>query len=556
MHQWARHYQQSVESNSIPNKRARIRSFLKEGVETFGVTGLVNAIPVLLHISVFFFMVGIFEFLHSMNSPIAYLTIGIVGVFLGFYLIFTLLPILHENCPYRTPLSVICWRILQSVHLLRLRNDKGKCAPIMQSLSNYREYIATKPSPARRARDEKALHGLLESSARDGDFEQIVSGIPDFLSSHDDNPGIVLWEKFQCEDIALCTRITNLLMTCQSGGILSETARHRRAQVCLNAIWSMAQSSLLTSQQMSTGQGAVAPQISAWSISEANVAAIAALKHDYAPSVAIYVCCTIAVVSCKILEHWNITPEVDLLETLKVLELLEIYKFLPPQQQLSLLQQKKREWEVRRQSLDPVLEVKGNPTLGLKLKQELAWLKQDGYFGVLIALIDSLSDLKNLFILAGLPLASKTIDVVISRFPPVSPSKYTQELLVRCLRRAINEEERHSRFTSEPADSCCLPEERRKESFSSYTVMSSNKLRNTTLPISLIDRFLPAVVTSLEELHFLEEAKALVAHYQEYFSESDTATTTLVALNYKIALAQPRPPPIQSTDSELTVSPT
>jgi Family of unknown function (DUF6535) len=542
--QWARHYQLSVEGHSIPHKRARIRAYLKEGVDKFGVTALVNGIPVLLHISVFFFMLGLFEYLLSINPAIAFLTFGTVGVFLSFYGIFTLLPLVYKNCPYRTPLSVVCWRVFQTLHLLRYRNDRGRSTPIRHGLSGYRVHIATKPSRARRMRDERALHGLLESFAKDGDFEGFIAGIPDFLSSTDDNPGIAFWERFQAEDIALCTRITNLLVTCQRGGVLSETARQRRAQLCLNAICSMTQSSLSTSQQPSENK-TIAPRISAWAIGQDNVTAIAALKSDNAPSVAIHVSCAIAVVSCKIVENWSTGP-IKLVETLKMLELLDIYKYLPQEQQLALLQQRMEESE----RPDHAMELKQNPELGQTLTKELEMLKQDAYFGVLIAFIHSVSTLKHLSTHSGLPLAVKTLDLIISLFPSVTPTLYTQHLMVRCLRRAVNCDERqiHIRSATDPSDApnVIRPPERRQTSLSFDTTTQQE------LPPPLVDHFLPGVVRALEERASLEKARAILRAYQKKRQQSATVEKMLMILEAKLTRSRSNS---SSEPATITLSP-
>ncbi|KAI0261004.1 hypothetical protein BC834DRAFT_941130, partial [Gloeopeniophorella convolvens] len=59
LQQWARHYLDVTRTRYQPYKRARIRTFYFKGVEKFRVSWAIDALPALLHLSVFLFYAGL-----------------------------------------------------------------------------------------------------------------------------------------------------------------------------------------------------------------------------------------------------------------------------------------------------------------------------------------------------------------------------------------------------------------------------------------------------------------------------------------------------------------
>ena len=146
--QWAWHYLQAIECQPAPHKQARIRAYLYEGIIQFKMISLVDAIPALLHISVFFFLVGLVIFLFPINLAIASLTLGIAIICILLYAAMTFLPTLYRNCPYRTPLSSVCWRILQTLHLLGYYHNAWRgFIPLEGNMTQGREYLAMEALP-------------------------------------------------------------------------------------------------------------------------------------------------------------------------------------------------------------------------------------------------------------------------------------------------------------------------------------------------------------------------------------------------------------------------
>ncbi|KAH9030925.1 hypothetical protein EDB85DRAFT_2115634, partial [Lactarius pseudohatsudake] len=104
MQQWARRYQELAQRRGAFHRRGRMRAYIFDGINRFGMTRAVATMPTLLHISVFLFFAGLVEFLFPIYTPVAYSTLGCVMVFVLAYANLTVLPTICLNCPYATPL--------------------------------------------------------------------------------------------------------------------------------------------------------------------------------------------------------------------------------------------------------------------------------------------------------------------------------------------------------------------------------------------------------------------------------------------------------------------
>ncbi|KAI0316336.1 hypothetical protein OF83DRAFT_1264880, partial [Amylostereum chailletii] len=93
--QWTRYYSQAVfdDHDTPPRERGRLRALLSSGVECFRLPTITNALPLLLHTSVFLFFSGIVEFLWPINRAVAILSLVIIGLVVSTYAMLTLLPL-------------------------------------------------------------------------------------------------------------------------------------------------------------------------------------------------------------------------------------------------------------------------------------------------------------------------------------------------------------------------------------------------------------------------------------------------------------------------------
>jgi len=229
--QWSRYYLQAIERRSAPHHRARVRSYLHEGITTFKMTAVVEAIPMLLHISLFLFFAGLVEFLMPINNLIANITLA-AGVVCGTHVcIITILPLPYRQCPYRTPLSGLLWRMLQLLQLLRCRSLSGI---YNGNLAETREYLGNGRYPGKR--DSIALHWVLESLAEIVRLRRLLMESPD--SFHSDrrrlgyDPCDLLTDFFAEAGVQLGIKIGRLLIL-QFSGALTKAASQKR---CLHML--------------------------------------------------------------------------------------------------------------------------------------------------------------------------------------------------------------------------------------------------------------------------------------------------------------------------------
>ncbi|KAH9045872.1 hypothetical protein EDB83DRAFT_2553802 [Lactarius deliciosus] len=94
LQQWARRYLKVTQPRYSPHKRARIRAFFAEGVDKFPLPWAVEALPTLLHVSLFLFFAGLAVFLFNVNLTIFKLVLSWVGICTALYGCITMV---HHN---------------------------------------------------------------------------------------------------------------------------------------------------------------------------------------------------------------------------------------------------------------------------------------------------------------------------------------------------------------------------------------------------------------------------------------------------------------------------
>ena len=283
LQQWARRYLELTQHRGAPHKRARIRAYVFDGVKGTNMYRAVEAIPLLLHISVFLFLAGLVDFLFPINDTVAFYILGYISAFISVYMILTVLPNLILNCPYRTPLSGFAWRISQVTALailllvrqiestlqeillsLRHRTNQGRGMARLQGhkLSRWRKTLESQICTRRKRLangmrrsvmlwatgapwkvDARALHWTLTLLDDDNEIEDFVARMPGFFESAtapDATSTILALMDAPSDrsDPILGSRIHDLLKTCKPGiSLLPDDARRNRLRVCLKSLW-------------------------------------------------------------------------------------------------------------------------------------------------------------------------------------------------------------------------------------------------------------------------------------------------------------------------------
>ena len=279
MLQWARIYIDLPRTPSVPKERARVRSVLFFGTETYRMHLAVKTAPALLHLSVFLFFTGLVVFFFTISKTVAIVILISVGFFGSAYFALTILPCIDYHCPYRTPMSSMLWYIwrtflfsvtfplrwiLKLLHYCLVPYNFGDVTSFrqriltrcFQTIDNYsKKHLQNLRDGFRRsivqgALDEpvlvdiKALTWLFGRTgpglAENSKLEEFVANIPGGtitqLMSSLTEPGKIVFRD----------HLLSLLRSCAPGTVwLDEDMRRRRLLVCLNAIHHIAKASTL-----------------------------------------------------------------------------------------------------------------------------------------------------------------------------------------------------------------------------------------------------------------------------------------------------------------------
>ena len=265
MQQWVRRYLQVSQRWDAPYKRARIRTFFAEGVERFGLPYAVEALPALLHASVFLFFAGLIDFLLNINHKVAITLLSAVAVGGSAYFLCTAIPLIYPDSPYQTPLTLLLWVLKQVTLISGLKLMRRVISFIywhtgwvawklygrlILSLEVHSRRLAHGFSRSREATalaqppqmDARALMWTLEVLDEDHELEQLVAAIPGYYRSSTVRPPVVALKYLTHHDgldSPLEARILDLL--CPRGTVpdkppKSAPEQHRRV-ACLEALY-------------------------------------------------------------------------------------------------------------------------------------------------------------------------------------------------------------------------------------------------------------------------------------------------------------------------------
>ena len=251
LQQCARRYLKLNRVQCSPPKRARIRAFFAEGVERLHLHWAVEALPALLHISVFLFFAGLCVYLFSAHKTVFSVVVAWVGLCVVVYGYITVLPILHKDSPYHAPLSSFIWFCIAGVRYTlfsspdippprsnnsfpgafsrELEDDRSRI-PSYSLSKTAEEYASRVPAEI----DYRSLSWTFDSLDQDSELEEFFEGVPDFCNSKEvENPvgGFIKPNNSKLSNI-----LTGLMDRTLSSSLVSEAVKQRRIIICTRAI--------------------------------------------------------------------------------------------------------------------------------------------------------------------------------------------------------------------------------------------------------------------------------------------------------------------------------
>ena len=196
--QWARRYlRMTHRPRDSPHDAARIRAFFAHGIEKFWFSWVVEAIPTLIHISLFLFFTGLLIYLFNINHGVFCAVVWWVAVSGAAYLLFTITPIFWRDAPYHSPLSSLAslaFSVISYPYFLLLwirheptswsvvlRISAMKFSAIFQGMEKMVERSARESSPEM---DGHILKWTFDALTQDHDLDQFFNCILGFHRSN------------------------------------------------------------------------------------------------------------------------------------------------------------------------------------------------------------------------------------------------------------------------------------------------------------------------------------------------------------------------------------
>ena len=163
-----------------PKKSALLRQYLYEGCDGWYMPMVADAVPGLLHISLFLFFGGLGNSLLNINTKVALSTIVPIGVSGLLYMFTTFAPIIYPQSPYQNSFSGIFWYLFQKSHGRRFK-DRGsdeEMKSVSTDMTQGQMQLAMEETEACKDRDVRAIRWLINNLTEDAEMEMFLSAIP------------------------------------------------------------------------------------------------------------------------------------------------------------------------------------------------------------------------------------------------------------------------------------------------------------------------------------------------------------------------------------------
>ena len=192
--QWVRDYMHVFQQYSDPLKSARLRQYLHEGSERWNMPSVAEAVPGLLHISLFLFFAGLVDSLLNINTKVGLSAIIPIGVGVLLYIFTIFAPIIYPQSPYQNSFSGFIWYLFQKIHWrqYRDRGSNGGLKPVSANMAEGKMQLAMEESEERKGRDVHAIRWLIDNLTEDTEMEQFLMAIPGSFNSE---WGVEVWKE-------------------------------------------------------------------------------------------------------------------------------------------------------------------------------------------------------------------------------------------------------------------------------------------------------------------------------------------------------------------------
>jgi hypothetical protein len=229
--------------------QARLRVFFAKGVETLHLPWAVEALPTLLHLSLFLFFAGLAVYLFHINHTVFTVVAWWVGLCTTTYMGVTLMPLFRYDSPYYAPLSSSAWYLVNGVLFLifKLLHSFVIYFVCLSSSSSYKLHYRSRQFRRRfysgftwaaglaaREResewDRLVLQRVFTLSGEDQELEKLFAVIPSFFKS------TMVDHKNVFKDGTVSGALLELVHRTLSSHTLPDLVKQRRIAVCRKAM--------------------------------------------------------------------------------------------------------------------------------------------------------------------------------------------------------------------------------------------------------------------------------------------------------------------------------
>src|SRR6266850_2561274 len=190
--QWVRDYMHGFQRYSDPLKRARLRQYLHEGSKGWYMPVVAEAVPGLLHISLFLFFVGLCDFVLNVNTKVGVSTTTPIAITGLLYIFTTVAPVINPQSPYQNSFSGLIWYAIQAFGRRQYKDWGPKGTSKSVSMTERRMQVAMDETKDRDGRDQRAIQWLVSNMTEDAEMESFVVAIP---GSFNEEWGVEVWKK-------------------------------------------------------------------------------------------------------------------------------------------------------------------------------------------------------------------------------------------------------------------------------------------------------------------------------------------------------------------------
>jgi hypothetical protein len=181
--QWVRDYMHVFQRYSDPQKSSRMRQYLSEGSEGWYMPIAAEAVPGLLHVSLFLFFAWLADATLNINTTIGLSTTVPIGICGLLYIFITLAPVIYPQSPYQTSFSGAIWYAVQKLRGRRFKDRDGNVKPVSTNMAQGQMQLSMEGTMDREGRDKRAILWLMDNLTEDNEIETFVMSMPGSLEA-------------------------------------------------------------------------------------------------------------------------------------------------------------------------------------------------------------------------------------------------------------------------------------------------------------------------------------------------------------------------------------